>query len=261
MRKAVGPEIERAHLIFTILKTTIALTLYFLLYYTSLAMSCSSTPKRSLRFADDDKLCVYHEGAVMDIEEICKLDIWYHHTDMDRMKRRAVRLCQETRRRCIFGSLLTNTYGKSCDATQDALNTWSRNRNSKRGLERWMNDEYAARRTDIRRRTVQSVLRAQDRMREESLTNPDNTVGVLSRVSEVFSKDSKTFSRAMGIADELAITVNKDEEQIRTMQKNVPLPIAKSPNSVFEVGITNYPHLELPFKKDQFEVRGSPFFL
>jgi hypothetical protein len=223
----------------------------------------SSTTKRSLRFADDDKLCVYHEGAIMDIEEICNFDIWYHHTEMDRMKRRAIRLCQETRRRCIFGSLLTNTYGKSCDATQDALNAWSRNIHSKRGLERWMNDEYAARRADIRRRAVHSVLRAQDKMREESLTEADDTMRVLSRVSEVFSKDSKIFSRAMGIADELAI-VNKDEEQIRAMQKNVALPRSmspKSPNSVIELGITNRPYLELPFEKDQFDGRGSPFFL
>jgi hypothetical protein len=198
-------------------------------YTTPLVMNNSSTSKRSIRFSHGDNLCVYHEGAVMDIEEICRSDIWYQHADMSHMKRKAVLVSKEANR-YGFGSLLTNTYGKTCDATQDALNTWSRNGNSRRGLERWINDEYAAKRADIRRRTIQSVLRAQDKMREEKLTEPEYTMKVLSRLSEAFSRDSMNFSRAMGIADELAI-VNM-EEQTHPMQKLALVTRTKSPNSV-----------------------------
>jgi hypothetical protein len=192
-------------------------------------MSNYATSKRTIRFSDDAELCVYHEGAVMDIEEICKSDIWYQHADMTHMKRKAVLVSKEANR-YGFGSLLTNTYGKTGDATQDALNTWSRNGNSRRGLERWINDEYAAKRADIRRRTIQSVLRAQDKMMEENLTEPEYTMRVLSRLSEAFSRDSMNFSRAMGIADELAI-VNM-EEKTHPSQKLALVPRTKSPHSV-----------------------------
>ena len=134
--------------------------------------SSSFTTKRSIRFPNDDELCVYHGGAVMDVEEVCESDIWYQHYDRRHTKRNAVLVSKEANR-YGFGSLLTNTYGKTCPATQDALNAWSRKGKSTRGLERFINSEYSAQREDIRRRTIQSVLRAQDRMREENLTEPD----------------------------------------------------------------------------------------
>jgi hypothetical protein len=224
-------------------------------------MSNSPTSKRSIRFTDDDELCIYHEGAVMDIKEVCKSDIWYQHAEMSRMKRRAAQASKEAHQ-CGIGSLLTNTYGKTCDATQDALNTWSRTGNSRRGLERWINDEYAANRADIRRRTIRSVLRAQDKMREENLTEPDSTLQVLSTLSETFSRDSTKFARALGIADELAI----GEQIQRPLPKLfVPVPRTKSPkspNSVIDFPNTNSRYarstLELPF--DHF-VEQCPFFL
>jgi hypothetical protein len=192
-------------------------------------MTTSLTSKRSIRFTDDDALCVYHEGAVMDIAEICKADIWYQHVEMSHMKRKAVLVSKEANR-YGFGSLLTNTYGKSCQATQDALNTWSRSGNSRRGLERWINDEYAAKRADIRRRTIQSVLRAQDKMREEKLTEPGYTMKVLSRLSEAFSRDSMHFAQAMGKADERALV--DMEEEVDTKQKLMGSGRARSPQSV-----------------------------
>jgi hypothetical protein len=233
---------------------------------TSLAMSnsLSSTTKRSIRFSNDDELCVYHGGAVMDFEEVCKSDIWYQHADMSHMRRNAALVSKEATR-YGFGSLLTKTYGKTCPATQDALNTWSRHGNSRRGLERFINSEYSAQRDDTRRRTIQSVLRAQEKIRKENLTEPDLIMKVLSSLSKLFSRKSKNFSRAMGIADELAI-LNLGEDQARPMPKIVSAPRTKSPrkspkspNCVIEVDITNSRCVgrafKLPFDKEE------PFFL
>lgn len=189
--------------------------------------SSSAFIKISIRFTNDDELCVYHEGAVMDSDEVCKSDIWYQQTVMSRMKSDAV-LVGKDGNRYGFDSLLTNTYGKTCPATQDALNIWSREGGSRRGLERWINSEYDTKRADIIRRTIRSVLRAQDRMREQRLPEPAHITYILSSISCVFSRDSKNFSRAMGIADELAIL--NFEEQTRRMQIHFPaLPITKSP--------------------------------
>ena len=46
------------------------------------------------------------------------------------------------------------------------------------------NDEYAARRSDIRQRTIKSVLRAQRKMREEGVKDVEYGVKVLARLSE-----------------------------------------------------------------------------
>jgi hypothetical protein len=199
----------------------------------------------------------------MDNEEVCKSDIWYKQADMSQIKRSAI-LDSKVANRYGFGSLLTNTYGRKCLATQDALNTWSSKGNSGRGLERYINDEYAAQRADIRRRTIQSILRAQDKMIEESPTgtDPDHAMTVLSRLSEVFSRDSTNFSRAMGIADELAI-LNMGK-QTHSMQKLVPVPRTKSPKSpscVMEFANTNCRNVTSAFKLHFIQSEEQPFFL
>ena len=159
-------------------------------------------PKRSVSFADDDCLCIFHEGAVMELE-LSRNKIWYQPADMIRIKRKAMVVAKEAQRYGM-GSLLTNTYGKCCEETQEALNTWVRNGNARRGLERWINAEYAATRADIRRRTIKSVLRAQSKMKEAEINDPFYAMNVISRLSEAFSVDSRSFARIMGIADEVA---------------------------------------------------------
>lgn len=168
--------------------------------------------KRTVRFADDE-LCHYHEGAIMDmIEKAGDLaDIWYQHADLSHIKRKAMVVSREAHR-YGFGSLLTNTYGVASDETQEALDTWSRSANNRRGLERWINDEYSAKRTDIRRRTIQSVLRAQHKMRQENIDDVEYGMKVLSRLSEAFSQDSRMFARAMGRADAAAVAAYAADE-------------------------------------------------
>jgi hypothetical protein len=186
----------------------------------------------------------------MDVEEVCESDIWYQQTDMSHMKRNAVLVSKEAIR-YGFGSLLRNTYGQPCPATQDALNTWSENGDSRRGLERWINGEYAARKAVIIRRTIQSVLRAQDKMRKENLVEPDLIMNILSSLSSAFSRDSKNISRAMGIADELAI-LNLDEGQTRLRLELVPRIQSprKSPKGIFFIVL-----VELIIKKGKRQGR------
>lgn len=192
--------------------------------------SSESTFNLTLRWEEDDKLCSYHDGAVLEQVD-CRKDIWYQHTELSHIKRKAMVVSKEAHR-YGFGSLLTNTYGNPGDETQEALNTWSRNANSRRGLERWINDEYSAKRSDIRRRTIQSVLRAQQKMREESITDPEYGMKVISRLSEAFSQDSRNFALCMGLADERAAKCDQDEAvPIENGAKSVPSR-TPSPRSV-----------------------------
>lgn len=169
----------------------------------------SSPEKRSVCFVDAAKLCVYHAGAVLDEVELSRKDIWFQQADLAQIKRKAMVISREAHR-YGFGSLLTNTYGNAGEETQDALNTWCRNANARRGLERWINDEYSAKRSDLRKRTIQSVLRAQNKMRQEDINDPEYCWKVLARLSEAFSQDSSDFARAMGVADELAAAQPSD---------------------------------------------------
>jgi hypothetical protein len=170
----------------------------------------TSPLKRSIRFRDDEHLCEYHAGAVLDLIE-CHKEIWFQQADMSIIKRKALLVSKEAHKHGV-GSLLSNTYGSSQSTeTQEALNSWCRNANARRGLERWINDEYSAKRSDIRRRTIQSVLRAQQKMREENINDVDYGVKVISRLSEAFSQDSRCFAISMGRADEHAAMTEPDE--------------------------------------------------
>jgi hypothetical protein len=141
-------------------------------------------------------------------------DVWYQYEEMKHIKRKALVLSKEAQRYGL-GSILTNTYGQTSSSaqhqendggsTQEALQTWVRNASSRRGLERWINNEYAAKRSDVRKRTIQSVLRAQLKLQESAISSVDAeySMKVLSRLSEAFSVDSKDFARGMGLADEV----------------------------------------------------------
>jgi hypothetical protein len=161
-------------------------------------------PKRSVRFAEHE-LCHFSEGAIVDLIEDAAhfADIWYQHAELAHIKRKAMAVSREAHR-YGFGSIITNTYGNASEETQEALNTWCRSASNRRGLERWINDEYSAKRSDIRRRTIQSVLRAQHKMKQENISDVDYGMKVLSRLSEAFSQDSRSFARALGQADSLA---------------------------------------------------------
>jgi hypothetical protein len=176
--------------------------------------------KRSIRFRDDENLCEYHTGAVLELIE-CRKEIWFQQSDMSTIKRKALMVSKDAQRYGV-GSLLSNTYGSSSSETQEALNTWCRNANSRRGLERWINDEYSAKRSDIRRRTIQSVLRAQQKMREENINDIEYGWKVVSRLSEAFSQDSRIFARAMGVADELAANSEPDFSASKDSPMSIP---------------------------------------
>jgi hypothetical protein len=166
---------------------------------------------RRVRFLDRDALLEYHEGAVMDMIDCCASDIWYEQSELAQMKRKAVIVSKEAHK-CGLGTLLANTYGSTGPEVQRALEKWTIHGSSRRGLERWISDEYAAKRSDIRRRTIQSILRAQAKMVSEGMTDSNYSMKVLSRLSEAFSKDSLSFARFMGLADEYATRNDAENE-------------------------------------------------
>lgn len=199
--------------------------------------------QRSVKFPEEDHhMHLFHEGPDVDILAANRRDIWYQYEELKHIKRKALVLSKEAQRYGL-GSILTNTYGKPSDETQEALQTWVRNASSRRGLERWINDEYAAKRSDIRKRTIQSVLRAQMKMQESAVHDPDYSMKVLSRLSEAFSVDSKEFARGMGMADEATSKLATQDPECESVcgdeegstagsVTGPPLPILKAPKKM-----------------------------
>ena len=188
-------------------------------------------PRRSVKFPDDEKLHRYHEGPDVDILAANRRDVWYQYEELKHIKRKALVLSKEAQRYGL-GSILTNTYGKASTENAEALHTWVRNASSRRGLERWINDEYAAKRSDIRKRTIQSVLRAQHKMQESAIQDPDYSMKVLSRLSEAFSVDSKEFARGMAVADESACRALADSDLAEEDNNNGIPPMHKTPKKM-----------------------------
>ena len=222
------------------------------------APSSSSSPKRktilnrrSVKFPETEtELHRYHEGPDVDILAANRKDIWYQYEELKHIKRKALVLSKEAQRYGL-GSILTNTYGKTSTETQEALHTWVRNASSRRGLERWINDEYAAKRSDIRKRTIQSVLRAQMKMQESSIQDPDYSMKVLSRLSEAFSVDSKEFARGMGIADEKTSQLSENDTVESEIDASAPPP------SILKKSST----LKAPSSVDPLVLRKAPLRL
>ena len=160
--------------------------------------------RRSVSFVDDDALCIYHDGAVMDVVHANAGEIWYQANDMSIIKRKAFELINGGDYYSL-GVMLTNTYGRNDQATVDAITAWCMSCAGRRGLERFLNKDYFNRRSDLRRRVITSVLRAQAKMRKEGMKDAEYVSQVLSRLSETFSKDSNHIARALGCGDERAV--------------------------------------------------------
>jgi hypothetical protein len=158
---------------------------------------------RSVRFAAD--LCFYHEGAVLDMEHVKEDDVWYRMDELMSMKHQALHLSYDSTS-INMGSILSSTYGRSNNDAIKAINAWVATCESLRGLERFANSDFGEKRANARRRTIQVVLTAQQKMRTDGEKNKDYIERVLSRLSEAFSQDYTRFAAILGHADMLVIS-------------------------------------------------------
>lgn len=195
--------------------------------------------KRKVVSFDDNNLCEFHEGAVLD-KNVNVGDIWFQYSDLQRVKREAAIVTRQYR---PLGILLSKTYGIADHESTKNLESWSKGCGDVRGLERYVNKEYADKRTDVRKRITKSVLKAQYKMRAEDLEY-NYSSEVLSRLSATFSVQSSRFAHMMGKAD--ACAAHEEEEisyeNIRRVQR-IP-----SPNSVMDI-----------VSSEAFEFKDSPF--
>lgn len=203
----------------------------------------SNTHKRRTRFTNGDLFS--SSDAILDHTLISTPDIWYQADELTHIKRKAMVVAKESNKHG-YASLLTNLYGKTCEETQQSFNRWACQGGLRRGLERWIHAEYAAKRADIRKRTIQSVLRAQKKLED---ADEDYRATVLGRLSETFSQDARNWAHLMGKAD--ACAVAEETLSVLTIEKEgVRTSVARrsSPTSVMS-DLIEATHLQHPVRQ------------
>lgn len=156
--------------------------------------------KKSVRFVDErDNTCHL-------VEPLSSLNtvgpaVWYHPQELRTIKKEALQSCRDAQRFGL-GGLLTEIYCTGHKETQDRLNYWCRMGSSVRGLERFANGDFNARRSAYRKRAVVSVVRAQEELKNEKGID---TTNILKRLSEAYTEQARVFSQRLGQADEHAL--------------------------------------------------------
>mmetsp|Transcript_8101 Transcript_8101/g.23288 ORF Transcript_8101/g.23288 Transcript_8101/m.23288 type:complete len:437 (-) Transcript_8101:113-1423(-) len=148
-------------------------------------------------------------------------DIWWQPEDFHQFKVSAKVLADEAIEKGICRYLDRN-YGYVDDKSQNALNLWAKCRVTRRGLERFINKEYAQKRLDVRQRTIHAVLYTQQQMHEEiQCGDVDRAVETIRNVAVVISEQCQTFAYMMAKADASAGALRVRKRQKSASAQNV----------------------------------------
>jgi len=160
-------------------------------------------PARSVQFAPDDQLCSYQNGP-KELTEETERDVWFQSQEYEEIRENA----KVSSKDGVDNGLdfyLSHTYGYTDEESQNMLNRWTYERDTLRGLERFVNSEYNAARLKIRNNTIKCVIYTQKRLEtRDKETNYDRRAEALYEVSIIASREASEFAFMMGSADQKA---------------------------------------------------------
>lgn len=158
--------------------------------------------KRQVRFAPEQELCDYQEGPKeLTLERICEL--WFQPEEFDEFREDA-RHASISAAKQGLAAYVKKTYGHTDEKTQDMLNMWTCLAETRRGLERFINETYCKNRLFVRQKTVEAVIYTQERLRKENQYEYERSSEVIRNVAIILSYDAIEFAVMMGKADEKA---------------------------------------------------------
>jgi hypothetical protein len=159
--------------------------------------------KAAVRFPPSTNMCTYHEGLT-ELTEQMILDVWYLQEEFLDFRRAAASTCDEAIRKGR-ASFIKRTYGHSDLKTQACLDLWAKFKDTKRGLERFINKDYAKERLYIRRKQMNGVFYTQNQLIEDGETDPVRRAGVIRKVATTVSEEAVIFATMLGSADQAAV--------------------------------------------------------
>jgi hypothetical protein len=168
-------------------------------------MSANNGGAKTVRFAAEDDFCDYRSG-LEELTEEMTVDRWYQPVDYVRFRASAKESCDNAIKKGM-SAYLKRTYGYSDNKTQELLTLWAKCRETTRGLERFINEDYSKHRMFVRRKTIRAVLYTQDRLRKENEGKDyDRAAVVIGNVATTLSYNAVQFATMLGKADYAAVT-------------------------------------------------------
>lgn len=172
-------------------------------YPTSTTSCSSSSSCKSVRFARGTDLRHYQEGPKKLTFKMMQ-ELWFQPEEFEEFKASA-RLSSLYATKKGLSLYIKHTYGYTDDRTQSMLNLWTRCSDTRRGLERFINKDYAKTRIHVRQKTVGAVLFAQGRMCNEGIYEYSQTSEMIRHISTTLTAESIAFALMLGKADVAAV--------------------------------------------------------
>eukprot|EP00339_Tiarina_fusa_P023986 CAMPEP_0117056772 /NCGR_PEP_ID=MMETSP0472-20121206/39395_1 /TAXON_ID=693140 ORGANISM="Tiarina fusus, Strain LIS" /NCGR_SAMPLE_ID=MMETSP0472 /ASSEMBLY_ACC=CAM_ASM_000603 /LENGTH=174 /DNA_ID=CAMNT_0004773361 /DNA_START=87 /DNA_END=608 /DNA_ORIENTATION=+ len=158
---------------------------------------------KSVRFAPEHKLCEYQRGPEKLSLQMCER-LWFQPEDFQDFRLGARDSSLNAIRKGL-SAYIKRTYGHTDKKTQDMYNLWARCSDTRRGLERFINEEYGRNRKFVQKKTISAVLYAQERLWKDGERDYGRSSRVISSVASSVSADAVAFAAMLGRADYAAV--------------------------------------------------------
>jgi sucrose-6-phosphate hydrolase SacC (GH32 family) len=156
----------------------------------------------NVMFAPDRNLCSFAGGPEeLTLDSIC--EIWFQPEDYEEIRLQAKK---ESHNRKDHGAdfYISRAYGYTDEKSQEMLIQWTKRRDTLRGLERFVNQDYSRARSQAREKIVKAVEMTQRRLDEQEEQDYDRRANVISEIASTLSREATEFAFMIGSADEKA---------------------------------------------------------
>jgi hypothetical protein len=159
--------------------------------------------KKSVHFALDDSICTFERLSLSSSRSSAPETMFYQPSEYEQMRIEALESVQEAKQRGM-SAFLKHNYGCTDSKTQEMLRVWAKCKDTNRGLERFVCEEYGQLRLLHRRKVIEAVLYAQAKLRKDN-RNDASAASIIQTVSSTLSVNAIQFARMLAIADRAAV--------------------------------------------------------
>ena len=168
------------------------------------------TKTKVVSFERDERLCTYKTVSRRRSSQEKIARRWYLNSDYDRFLEE-VRETVATAHQAGLVQLVEHHYGYTDSETQKMLNAWAMHKDTRRGLERFVNEDCGDRRLQHRRKTINAVLYAQEKLRKSNQSG-SRAASVIQTVSSTLSANAVAYAKMLAMADFEAARPRDDKE-------------------------------------------------
>lgn len=165
--------------------------------------------QRRVHFAPSESLCSHHASSWQTLTLEMISNGWFRDDDFAAFRQDSRISCAEAQEKQMDKLFLNqHTYGATQPKNQQALTKWCRVKDTRRGLERFVSQEYFILRNQAKEKYIQSVLYTQENLDLEGDVDYEHRASAMARAAKNISRPAKTFAYMLGKADQEAVNQN-----------------------------------------------------